>query len=348
MGGYYSALHFRSTMKTKKVKKEKKLSVTESITAALSYHVFVKPGRIWLKITSKGAKYLNGVLGSLTLGIPAGKLFHIAGKKHGGKSAEVAMLAGEAQRQHNAFVIWIDAENSFDFKWFKRLRCSTGGRDTDYNNDNFRLIYPKILVRDTVRNKKIGKKKKFEKGEVYLQSCEFLFKEAEEIMTVIKRIDKDRPIFLVVDSVAALQTEMAVALGLTDQNMRANSDRAIFLSQMLPKWTSLAKNYTAWMFFINQIRVKPGVMFGNPEYSPGGSALEHYCHVIALIRRKSGTKTTIKGKRITKHISGYMVNTKNKAGGGSEEGLLCSYDMDLLKGVCSYGYFEKKKKDEEK
>jgi RecA/RadA recombinase len=328
------------------VKMKNKLSLTDQISAQLNYNVFVKPGRLWLQIKAKGAKYLNGVLGSAKLGIPAGKLFHIAGKKHGGKSAEVAMLSGEAQRQHNAFVIWIDAENSFDFKWFKRLKVSTGGRDTDYNNDNFRLIYPKILVRDAVRNKKIGKKKKFEKGEIYLQSCEFLFKEAEEIMKVVKSIDKDRPIFLVVDSVAALRTEMAVTLGLADQNMRANSDRAIFLSNTLPEWTSLAKNYTAWIFFINQIRVKPGVMFGSPEYSPGGSALEHYCHVIALIRRKSGTKITHKGKKITKHISGYMINTKNKAGGGSEEGLLCSYDMDLLKGICSYGYLEAKKKEE--
>lgn len=325
--------------------KEKKLSLTDTISAALSYTVFVKPGRLWLKITAKGGKYLNGVLGSLKLGIPAGKMYHIAGKKHGGKSAEVAMLAGEAQRQHNAFVLWIDAENSFDFKWFKRLKVSTGGRETDYNNDSFRLIYPKVLKRKVQRKK--GKKKS-EAGSIFLQSCEFLFEEAEQIMKAVKLADKDRPIFVVVDSVANLQTEYAVEQGLSELNMRSNMDRAIFLSSALPRWVSLAKNYTAWMFFINQIRTKPGVMFGNPEYSPGGGALEHNCHVMALIRRKSGTKITHKGKKITKHISGYMINTKNKAGGGSEEGLLCSYDMDLLKGVCSYGYLEAKKKKEEK
>lgn len=331
-----------------KRKVKKKLSLTDTISAALTHTVFVKPGRLWLVVKAKGAKYLNGVLGSIKLGIPAGKLFHIAGKKHGGKSAEVAMLAGEAQQQHNAFVILVDAENSFDFKWWKRLGVSTGGRDTDYNNDSFRLIYPKVLIRETTRNKKIGKHKKSEKGEVYLQSCEFLFKEAEDVMAAVKRADKDRPLFVIVDSVAALQTEMAVVLGLTENNMRSNNDRAMFLSNALPRWTSLAKNYTAWMFFINQLRTKPGVMFGNPEYSPGGYALEHFCHVIALIRRKSGTKITHKGKRITKHISGYMINTKNKAGGGSEEGLLCSYDMDLMKGVCKYGYLEAKKLKEEK
>src|ERR1017187_6593628 len=100
-------------MKTMKTKTKKGTSLTDQISAALTYTVFVKPGRCWLKPIAKGAKYLCGVLGSLKLGIPAGKLFHIAGKKHGGKTAEVAILGGEAQRQHNAFVIWIDAENSF-------------------------------------------------------------------------------------------------------------------------------------------------------------------------------------------------------------------------------------------
>jgi RecA/RadA recombinase len=329
--------------KVKQVKRKKKISMRDLILGRMKSVVFVKPGRVWL---DTGDPDCNAVWGSRKLGLPAGKMYHIAGKKHGGKTAFVLKLAGKAQKQKNAFVIYIDAENSFDYLWTNKLGCATGKRDTDYNSDDFYLIYPKVMTRSIQRKKG---KKKTAAGTPFLQSCEFLFKEAEEVMHAIKEADPDRPIFVIVDSIANLQPEMAIEAGLTEDNMRTNNERALFLGKALPRWVSFGKNYTMWIMLINQIRTRPGVVMGNPEYSPGGNALDHNCHVMGQIRRKSGVEEkdgTVTG------ISGYMVNSKNKAGGGSVENQICSYKVNLRLGVFKFGFLKrkgkKKKEDSEK
>lgn len=309
--------------------KKKKLSIRDRIVARLGCFVFVKPMRSWF---DTGFKYLNAVLGSSDLGLPAGKVYHFAGKKHGGKTALCAWLAGLLQRLLGVFVIWIDLENSYDRAWMKRLGVST-------NSSDFYLVYPKILAYKKARKKG---KKTYKAGVPFLQGAEYLFLEAEAIMAEMKTKDKKRKIVVVIDSIANLQTDMVVEKGPADQNMRANMDRAQFLGNVLPRWIHLAKNYTMWVFLINQVRTNPAVIFGDNEYSPGGKALDHNSHVMIKIRRK--------GEGLDKQsFGGYFKNVKNKAGGGSEESKLCSYRIDLTKKgdkIFWFGKIKEKKKKE--
>lgn len=309
--------------------KKKPLSIRDKIVARLGCFVFVKPMRAWCNTKNK---YLNAVLGSSDLGFPAGRVYHFAGKKHGGKTALCAWLAGLLQRLFDVYVIWVDLENSYDRDWMHRLGVNTKSK-------NFYLIYPKIIAHH--KQKKRGKKTT-SAGKPFLQSAEYLFAEAEAAMSVCKEKDKKRKILVVIDSIANLQTEMVVDKGTTDQNMRSNMDRAQFLGNVLPRWINLAKNYTAWIFLINQVRTNPAVLFGDNEYSPGGKALDHNSHVMVKIRRK--------GEGLDNDsFGGYFKNVKNKAGGGSKESQMCSYRIDLTKKgdkIFWFGKIKEKRKRE--
>src|ERR1700729_2703813 len=96
-------------MKTKKEKAPKTLTLQSLVMQRLKCNVFLKVAQFWLDTGSPSA---NSVLGSKKFGAPSGRMFEIAGEKHVGKSAKVMFLAGLSQRQHNAFVLWVDAEGS--------------------------------------------------------------------------------------------------------------------------------------------------------------------------------------------------------------------------------------------
>jgi recombination protein RecA len=92
---------------------------------------------------------------------------------------------------------------------------------------------------------------------------------------------------LVVDSVAALvpRAEIEGEMGDTHMGLQAR-----LMSQALRKLTaSISKSMTS-VIFINQIRMKIGVMFGNPETTPGGNALKFYSSVRLDIRRIGSIK----------------------------------------------------------
>lgn len=312
-------------MRKVKAKKIRKPSMQDLIMTKMGHHIFVKPSMVWL---DTGSPNLNKVLGSKKLGAPAGKIYEFRGKKHVGKTAKVMRLAGMAQRQHNAFVIWIDAENSLSNesdtpqKDFKNAWAAKLGLDT--SADKFYRIGPKILV--SKKQRKRGKKKTAA-GTRFLQSAESMFAEAEATMEVIKDLDINRPIVIALDSIANLQTEGQVDAGNTESNMRTKLDRAAFLSAALPRLSAFASNYTVWVFMINQIRTNPTVMFGNPEYSPGGKGVEHNAHVQVDMRAFKGG-VVFKGEDVV-GIRGKMVNVKNKAGGGSIQSQQCVYEVSF-------------------
>lgn len=320
----------RSKFKLSNQMKNEDSGLGKLILSRLKCTVFVKPSRVWL---DTGDPYCNAVLGSEKYGMPAGKMFQIAGRKHVAKSAIVTWLAALSQRNNGAFVIWIDAENSYDRPWMKRLGMKL-------SENFFYRVYPKVLKHNV--DKKKGKKVK-KAGTPFLQSAEYLFEEAEQVMHVIKEQTPDRPIFVVVDSIANLQTEMSVDLGLSEQHARAKLDRSEFLGRALPRWVNYAHNYTMWIVLINQIRVNPMKLFGNPEYSPGGNALEHNCHVQIGMRRKG---EGLEGEGENVKIGGYMFNIKNKAGGGSVQSRKALYTVWFARKFASMWKFAKMKNKE--
>jgi recombination protein RecA len=105
---------------------------------------------------------------------------------------------------------------------------------------------------------------------------------------------------LVVDSVAALTPRAEIEGDMGDSHMGL---QARLMSQALRKLTATISRTNTTVIFINQIRMKIGVMFGNPETTTGGNALKFYASVRLDVRRAGvikngeeivGSETTVK------------------------------------------------------
>jgi len=110
--------------------------------------------------------------------------------------------------------------------------------------------------------------------------------EALSICEILTRNGKPGDL-VVVDSVAALtpQAEIDGEMGQAHMGLLAR-----LMGQGLRKITSFAHNNGVTVLFINQLRMKLGVVFGSPETQPGGRALPFYASVRLDIRRISGNK----------------------------------------------------------
>ena len=92
---------------------------------------------------------------------------------------------------------------------------------------------------------------------------------------------------VIVDSVAALTPKAEIEGEMGDSHMGL---QARLMSQALRKLTGNIKRSNCLVIFINQIRMKIGVMFGNPETTTGGNALKFYASVRLDIRRIGSIK----------------------------------------------------------
>jgi recombination protein RecA len=110
---------------------------------------------------------------------------------------------------------------------------------------------------------------------------------------------------IIIDSVAALtpKAEIEGEMGDTHVGLQAR-----LMSQALRKLTANIKNANCLVIFINQIRMKIGVMFGNPETTTGGNALKFYASVRLDIRRVGAVK---EGEEVTGNETRVKV-VKNK------------------------------------
>ncbi|MCW3478282.1 recombinase RecA [Neisseriaceae bacterium JH1-16] len=110
---------------------------------------------------------------------------------------------------------------------------------------------------------------------------------------------------IVVDSVAALVPKAEIEGEMGDSHVGL---QARLMSQALRKLTGNIKRTNTLVIFINQIRMKIGVMFGNPETTTGGNALKFYASVRLDIRRIGGIK---KGEEVVGNETRVKV-VKNK------------------------------------
>ena len=94
---------------------------------------------------------------------------------------------------------------------------------------------------------------------------------------------------IVIDSVAALTPKSEIEGEMGDSKMGLH---ARLMSQALRKLTASIARTNCAVFFINQLREKIGVMFGNPETTTGGNALKFYASVRLDIRRSTQIKST--------------------------------------------------------
>ena len=116
----------------------------------------------------------------------------------------------------------------------------------------------------------------------------------EQALEIVETLVRSNAVdLIVVDSVAALVPQAEIDGDMGDSHMGL---QARLMSQALRKLTGIINKSKATVIFINQIRMKIGVMFGNPETTTGGNALKFYASVRADIRRTGQIKD---GEEIT-------------------------------------------------
>ncbi|HEX3817833.1 MAG TPA: recombinase RecA [Chthoniobacterales bacterium] len=112
----------------------------------------------------------------------------------------------------------------------------------------------------------------------------------EEALRIVETLVRSNALdVIVLDSVAALVTKQELEGEIGDSTVGA---QARLMSAALRKLTSLISKARTCCIFTNQIREKIGVMFGNPETTPGGKALKFYSSVRLDIRRIGAIKQT--------------------------------------------------------
>lgn len=105
----------------------------------------------------------------------------------------------------------------------------------------------------------------------------------EQALEIVETLVRSNAVdLIVIDSVAALVPRAEIEGDMGDSHMGL---QARLMSQALRKLTGVISRSNATVIFINQIRMKIGVMFGNPETTTGGNALKFYASVRMDIRR---------------------------------------------------------------
>lgn len=124
----------------------------------------------------------------------------------------------------------------------------------------------------------------------------------EQALDIVETLVRSNAVdVIVVDSVAALVPKAEIEGEMGQQHMGL---QARLMSQALRKLTGIISKSRTCLIFINQIRHKIGIVFGNPETTPGGNALKFYCSVRIEVRRSAQIKQNEKiiGNRVKAKI----------------------------------------------
>lgn len=211
-------------------------------------------------------------------GLKSGRMIEIYGPSSSGKTQIATSFMIEAQRAGGASR-FADHEKSFAHPLAERF-----GLDT--TRGPFSYAKPRSLE-------------------------ESIDKAVEWMITVRDAdiIDKNAPMCIVFDSIASMVPASKLERSGDGANMREKLALATAMSQELPAFMTFVEENNCLAVFLNQAREKPGVMYGDPTYTPGGKAPEFYASTRIKLGRtmiKAADKKTVVGQKITAET------TKNK------------------------------------
>jgi len=230
-----------------------------------------------------GIPMLNqAISGRYDGGMPVGRIVEIFGPSSAGKTAIATACMIAAQRA-GGIAMFNDHERSFGLDIAKRL-----GLDDDPNKWVFKT--PKTFEESVMLALKMGR-----------------------TVRSGKYIDKDAPIVVVFDSLAAMIPKSKQAKDVDEQGMNDSLALAKATSSVFPTLAQIAEEYGMLILVLNQMRIKPGVMYGDPTTTPGGEAPRFY----ASVRIQLGAKRLTEGSGEDREMTGQEVVArciKNKVG----------------------------------
>jgi len=239
--------------------------LAKSLTAAIGENAAADTVKDWIDTQYPP---LNEILsGDSKNGLPQGRLIEMFGPSSSGKTAIATWLMIQAQRA-GGIAGFADHEKSFDVTLAQKM-----GLDTTFP----RWIY--------------------KRPKTWEESNTMIAKASQAIRNS-KAIPPDAPILWVFDSIAAAMPKSQAEKEMDELTMNDTTALARVTSTTLKTMASHASDYNFTVIYLNQIRLKPGVVYGDPTTTPGGQAMEFYATTrIALSRSKLMEERMVHGKK---------------------------------------------------
>ena len=218
---------------------------------------------------------LNEIMaGNPDTGLPQGRLVEIFAESATGKTALATkwMALTQAMGGIAGFSDW---ERSFD--------VSLGVKGFGLDDTPGRFIYKKPLT--------------WEEGNTFAaKAC--------EVIRSRKIIAPEAPILWVFDSIASAIPKSVREKGIDEYTMNDTTALARVTSTTLKVMAQIADEFNATFLYLNQLRLKPGVVYGDPRTTPGGKAMEFYASLRLALGREKVMKVVSGEREFTGQIIG--------------------------------------------